>query len=314
MSKVQSMECLAAVRLGWVGLLAGVLALGACSSPVTEALETLAPEPDSAASAPAPASDAGLLLTGTIEANANHTVRVFPLVGGAVAHMGVELGDEVRRGQVLAVLRSGEIADLQNQRLASASDLAVARKNLAVAEELHQAELVPEQDVYRARKAVEQAAGTSAKIGRQLGVYGVSASGAYTLRAPIAGFVTEKNLTAGMRFTTSHIQSAFTVANLDSIWVLANVFEADLSRVRLGQEVEITTLSYPNAPLRSRINRVFNVLDHDSKVLKVRCTLANPGHRLKPGMHAMVRLPAAGAAPRPPQSQSRHATTATSGF
>jgi cobalt-zinc-cadmium efflux system membrane fusion protein len=86
------------------------------------------------------------------------------------------------------------------------------------------------------------------------------------------------------------VASAFTVANLDSVWVMANVFETDLTRVQLGQPVEIITLSSHDQRLHGRINKVFHVLDHDSKVMKVRCTLPNPGHQLKHGMHARVRI------------------------
>lgn len=211
-------------------------------------------------------------------------------MGGQVVRVGAELGDEVRQGQVLAVLKSNEIADLQNQDTAGTADLAVARKNLAVAEELFSAGLEAEQTVYKARAEVARATGTTTKNQRQLGTYFIGKDGLTELRAPIAGYVMEKNLATGMRFNAGHMQQAFTVANLDSVWVMANVFESDLARVHQGQALTITTLSYPDQPLRGRIDKVFHVLDHDSNVMKVRCTLANPGHRLKPGMHAQVQV------------------------
>ena len=75
-----------------------------------------------------------LVLTGEIAANGDKTVQVFPQVGGVVEQLKVQLGDKVTKGQLLAVIRSGEIADVQNQTTASTSDLDIARKNLAVAE------------------------------------------------------------------------------------------------------------------------------------------------------------------------------------
>lgn len=279
----------------WRGLVLGALALGACSSPQSEATEELTPgQPVSHYQQAAPPPDASaapeLVLSGEITADADHTARVFPRVGGEVLRVGVDLGDEVRAGQVLAVLRSSEIADFQNQHTTATADLAVANKNLTVAEELHQAGLSAEQDVYKARKEVQRAAGTAATSRRQLGNYGVAPGAAYSLKAPLSGYVIEKKLSPGMRFNASDLQAAFTVANLDRVWVMANVFESDLSRVREGQAVEITTLSYPDAPVRARIDRIYHVLDHESKTMSVRCVLANPGHQLKPGMHAQVRV------------------------
>ncbi|GAB3588712.1 efflux RND transporter periplasmic adaptor subunit [Hymenobacter daeguensis] len=266
------------------------LALGACSESVEE-LDQPAPQAVTAKAAAAePEPVAELVLSGEIAADGNRTARVFPRVGGQVVRVGADLGDEVRQGQVLAVLKSTEIADLQNQDTAGTADLAVARKNLAVTEELFRAGLEAEQAVYKARAEVARATGATTRNQRQLGTYHIGKDGLTELRAPISGFVLEKNLAAGLRFNAGNMQQAFTVANLDSVWVMANVFESDLARVHRGQELKITTLSYPDQPLRGRIDQVFQVLDHDSKVMKVRCTLANPGHRLKPGMHAQVQV------------------------
>ncbi|MBO2010102.1 efflux RND transporter periplasmic adaptor subunit [Hymenobacter negativus] len=274
----------------WSFLLGAAL-LGACTESPVDELNQPEPQAQAAVSGalPEPALEE-LVLSGEIATDGNRTARVFPLVGGQVVRVGAELGDEVRQGQVLAVLKSSEIADLQNQHTAGTADLVVARKNLAVAEELYQAGLAAEQDVYKARVEVARATGNDTRNQRQLGVYSIAKSGLNELRAPLAGYVIEKNLALGLRFTTANMQTAFTVANLDSVWLMANVFEADLDRVRKGQTLEITTLSYPDQPLRGRIDKVFHVLDHDSKVMKVRCTLPNPGHRLKPGMHAQVRI------------------------
>jgi cobalt-zinc-cadmium efflux system membrane fusion protein len=280
------------------GCLLGLLAFGACTPAGTDALDEPAPRQATSASTadalrPKLVGDAApteLTLSGEILTDGNRTARVFPLVGGQVVQVAVELGDEVRWGQPLAVLSSGEITSLQNEHTASTADLAVARKNLAVAEELYQAGLSAEQEVYRARMEVTRAVGTATKHQRQLSVYGMRHEGTYVLHAPLAGFITEKHLTTGLRFTTANVASAFTVANLDSVWVMANVFETDLTRVQLDQPVEIITLSSPDQRLHGRINKVFHVLDHDSKVMKVRCTLPNPGHQLKHGMHARVRI------------------------
>ncbi|GAB3853415.1 hypothetical protein GCM10028822_22170 [Hymenobacter terrigena] len=269
----------------------GLLAFTACSPSDADALDEPAPQEVVTESKSTPnTAPQELVLSGEIAADANRTARVFPRVGGQVLRVGVDLGDEVKQGQVLAVLQSREIAELQNQSTAGTADLAVARKNLAVAEELFQNGLGAGQDVFRARAELARATGTATRNHRQLDTYGMARGGQYELKAPVSGYVIEKNVAAGLRFNAADMPAAFTVANLDSVWVMANVFESDLAQVHRGQAVEITTLSYPDKPLQGRINQVFHVLDHDSKVMKVRCTLPNPGHLLKPGMHAQVRV------------------------
>ncbi|WP_460972210.1 efflux RND transporter periplasmic adaptor subunit, partial [Spirosoma migulaei] len=86
----------------------------------------------------------------------------------------------------------------------------------------------------------------------------------------------------------------FTISNLDHVWVLANVYESDLANVKEGDQATITTLSYPDKIFHGRIDKIFNVLDPDSKTLKVRVTLDNADYRLKPEMFANVSVTYAG--------------------
>ncbi len=231
-----------------------------------------------------------LTFSGQIVSNEDQTAKVFPLVGGVVEDLKVELGDHVEKGQILAVVRSGEIADFQNQSSSAGTDLAIANKNLAVAEDQYKAGLASERDVVLAREEAHKAAGNVNKSRKQLGIYGVTADGRYTIKAPISGFITEKNVTQNMQYTDSNVDNFFTIANLDEVWVLANVFESDIAKVKLGEAADVTTLAYPDKHFRGKIDKVFNVLDPESKVLKVRVRLPNPGYTLKPAMYAQVRL------------------------
>jgi cobalt-zinc-cadmium efflux system membrane fusion protein len=228
--------------------------------------------------------------SGQVTTNGDKTANVVPLVGGVVEDLKVELGDHVTKGQVLAVIRSGEIADVQNQNSNAGTDLAIARKNLSVAEDQFKAGLAAERDVVLAREELRKAQSNLGKTNKQLGIYGVSKDGHYTITAPISGFITDKNVTENMQYTTASAGNFFTIADLDQVWVLANVFEADIANVKLGYKADITTLSYPDKHFTGVVDKVFNVLDPDSKALKVRIKLANPGYLLKPEMYAQVRI------------------------
>jgi len=230
------------------------------------------------------------VFSGQIMTNGDKTTKVFPLVGGVVEKLNVELGDHVTKGQVLAIIRSGEIADIQNQNSSAGTDLDIARKNLAVADDQFKAGLAAERDVVLARNELRKAQGNLGKTVKQLGIYGVSRDGRYELKAPISGFITQKNVTQNTQYTTANVDSFFTIADLDQVWVLANVFEADIARVKLGYQADITTLSYPDKHFHGIVDKVFNVLDPESKALQVRVRLANAGYLLKPEMYAQVRI------------------------
>ena len=230
--------------------------------------------------------------SGQVTTNGDKTTKVFPLVGGVVEKLNVELGDHVEKGQVLAVVRSGEIADIQNQNSTAGTDLNIARKNLAVAEDQFKAGLAAERDVVLAREELQKAQSNLGKTDKQLGIYGVTRDGHYTIKAPISGFITDKNVTQGMQYTNANTDADgfFTISDLDQVWIIANVFEAEIANVKMGYQADITTLSYPDKHFRGVVDKVFNVLDPDSKALKVRIRLPNPGYLLKPEMYAQVHI------------------------
>jgi cobalt-zinc-cadmium efflux system membrane fusion protein len=93
-----------------------------------------------------------------------------------------------------------------------------------------------------------------------------------------------------MQFNADNVGNLFTVSNLDDVWILANVFESDISKVQEGYKADVTTLSYPDKHFTGRIDKVFNVLDPESKVMKVRVRLDNPGYLLKPEMYAQIKV------------------------
>ena len=230
--------------------------------------------------------------TGQVVTNGDKTTKVFPLVGGIVEKVNAELGDHVAQGQVLAVVRSGEIADVQNQNSTAGTDVAIAKKNLDVAEDQFKAGLAAQRDVVLAREELKKAQSNLGKTNKQLGIYDVTKDGHYTIKAPISGFITDKNVTQGLQYTTSNSDpdGFFTIADLDQVWVLANVFQSDIANVKVGYQADITTLSYPGKHFKGVVDKVFNVLDPDSKALKVRVRLSNPGYILKPEMYAEVHI------------------------
>jgi membrane fusion protein, heavy metal efflux system len=231
-----------------------------------------------------------LSLTGMITSNEDRTVKVFPLAGGVVEQLSVELGDHVTKGQVLAVVRSGEAAGYESDAVATEATVNAARKNYEATQDLFKAGLASERDLVSAREDLKKAQAEAQRSRKQMSVYNVDKDGRYTVTAPLDGIIIDKNVTTGMQFRADNVGNLFTIANLSDVWIIANVFESDISKVAPGYTAHVRTLSYPDRVFEGKIDRVFNVLDPDSKVMKVRIRLDNPGYLLKPQMYAQITV------------------------
>jgi membrane fusion protein, heavy metal efflux system len=232
-----------------------------------------------------------LKLIGKFTFNEDKVVNVFPLVGGHVLRVSAQLGDYVNKGQVLAVLRSGDIAGIDQDLVAAEANLRIAQKNLDVTADMFKSGLTAERDVANARQEVQKAEGELRRVQQTLKVYGAgSASALYEVRAPLAGFVVTKNVTEDMEVRADGQLELFTISDLDNIWVMADVYETDIDKVRVGMKATIRTVSYPDLQLPATVDRVFNVLDPESRVMKMRMVLDNRDHRLKPEMFANISV------------------------
>jgi cobalt-zinc-cadmium efflux system membrane fusion protein len=234
-----------------------------------------------------------LNLTGKITFNQDQVVKVFPLVGGHIETLKADLGDYVKKGQILAVIRSGDLADLEQQAVSARGQLAVAQKNQQVTEDMTKAGLSSQRELVASQEQLQAAKGEVNRVGERRRIVGGTGS-VYLVKSPMSGFVVEKTASPGMELRSDDPENLFTVSNLDHVWVLANVYESDLANVHEGDAATITTISYPDKIFRGKIDKIFNVLDPDSKTLKVRVTLDNADYRLKPEMFANVSVTYAG--------------------
>ncbi len=234
-----------------------------------------------------------LNLTGKITFNQDQVIKVFPLVGGHIETIKADLGDFVKKGQTMAIIRSGDLADLEQQGIAARGQLSVAQKNLQVTEDMANAGLSSQRELVASKEQLLAAKGELKRVNERRQILGGTGS-VYIVKAPMSGFVVEKTASPGMELRSDDPENLFTISNLDRVWVMANVYESDLANVHEGDPATITTLSYPDKVFHGRIDKIFNVLDPDSKTLKVRVTLNNADYRLKPEMFANVSVTYAG--------------------
>ena len=227
---------------------------------------------------------------GKITADDNKRIDVFPLVGGSVVKVNVELGDYVKKGQVLAVIKSTDIADFERQMVDAKSDLIVAKNNLKVAQELFEGKLNAERDVLEAKGGVEKAQSQMNRIQETYKIYKIKGGSLYDVTAPISGFITQKSINQDMLIRNDRSENIFDISEINEVWAIANVNESDISKVKLGQDATITTLSYPDKIFKGKVDKIFNVIDPQTKAMNARVKLQNTAFLLKPDMNAIIKL------------------------
>ena len=237
-------------------------------------------------------------LPGVVEPNAYRHVVVTPLVGGRVTKVGPALGDRVRRGQTLAEIYSPALAEAQTRYVSAQAMLDAHDRELQRTQKLVEIGAASRQELERihAEHAAQTAAVQSARS--QLELLGVSASAledmapghnvsaTTSVPAPIDGVVTERGANVGLNVDTA--TKLFTVVDLSTVWVVADLFERDFSRVRVGTEARITTSARPESTLRGRISYIDSQVSADTRTAKVRIEVPNAGGELRLGMYADV--------------------------
>jgi len=231
-------------------------------------------------------------LNGRIIADESKLIEVFPFVGGNVLSVSAELGDYVEKGQLLAVVRSGEAADFERQLVQAKSDLLVAQKNLRVQQDLLDSRLTSEKEVTAAQGEVQKAKADLARINELMNIYNINQQTEYRIQSPLSGFIIEKNINRDMTLRSDKSDNVFTIAQIDEVWVTANVYESEIAKVKLGMPTEIKVLSYPDKKFNGTVDKIFNVLDPISKTMRIRIKLKNPDYLFKPEMVATVKITA----------------------
>lgn len=229
-------------------------------------------------------------LTGKISFDEDKVARVFPLAGGFVRDLNVELGDYVKKGQTMAIIRSPEIAGFQREGVAAESQVRLAEKNAQVASELYKSGNISEVEYLNSQKELENAKSELARIQAVLDMYGAGVGSTYPIKSPVSGVIVQKNIALNMELRTEDISPVFIVGDLDDVWVMANIYESDITKIKEGYDTEITTISYPDRVYKGKIDKIFSLMDAESKVVKARVTLKNENYDLKPEMFANVRV------------------------
>jgi membrane fusion protein, heavy metal efflux system len=249
-------------------------------------------------------STTAMRLPGVVEPNAYKQVVVTPLVAGRITRVLAELGQQVKQGQTLAQVFSPELANAHMKFVSARAELDAHERELRRTEKLVEIGAASRQELERihaehtARTADVQSArsrlvllGVPASAIDNAGV-GKPVDANTSVPSPLSGVVTERLANVGQNVDTA--TKLFTVVDLSTVWVVADVYEKDFARVRIGSPVTVTTEAYPGLALQGRISYIDPQVSADTRTAKARVEVPNPRAELRLGMLAQVSVADAG--------------------
>jgi membrane fusion protein, heavy metal efflux system len=231
-----------------------------------------------------------MVLPAVVEADPARTVKVLPPVAGRVVSLKVQLGERVTQGQELAVIDSGDLAQAFSDDEKAKTVLTLTKQALDRQMGLEKSGGAAIKDREQAQSDYAQAQSELDRAETRLRSLGVSAdqlvkTRLMSLKAPVTGSITDLQIAAGA-FLNDPTAAVMTIANLDTIWVTANVPEKDTALVKTGQAVDVVLTAYPGEVFKGQVLFASDVLEPDTRRTKVRIAFENPGLRLKPNMFA----------------------------
>ena len=252
------------------------------------------------AGASAPAAP-GVRTAGTIQSNAYKEVPVFPIAGGIVKQINVELGSKVNRGQTLATILSTELADAQAGFLKMAAEVEEHHKHHQRTIDLVELGAASREELEQATSLYKTAEANLASSRERLLLLGMSEKQVDQLRSaqrfprPLIGVESPASGTLiGRAVNNGEVvmqgKEMFRVADLSSVWVIAQIYERDFQTVNIGTSATITTSAYPSRIFSGRVSYIDPRVDPQTRTAQVRIELANPREALRLGMFVDVNF------------------------
>lgn len=240
----------------------------------------------------------GAPVTGTVQANIYRSVPLVSLVRGVVRRVSAELGQNVRQGQTLAVVFSDDLANAQSEYLSTVADLEEHHKHHSRTMKLVEIGAASREELEQATTKLRTAEAAVASQRQRLLLLGLPAqrisqlnsstqiSSEVSLPAPVSGTVISRSVNPGEVIAAD--KELLRVSDLSSVWVVAQVYEKDLAKIRIGSGASIISDAYQGRVFRGQVSYVDPVIDQTTRTAQVRVELANPGQPLKIGMFVTV--------------------------
>ena len=231
-----------------------------------------------------------LIANGTITYDANRVSVVAPRAEGRVVAVRADLGASVTVGSVLAVAESREVGQTRGEMERARANLEVAQNSFEREKRLYEQSISSQKEMLEAQAAYRAALADYNSAVAQISGLGAGAGqgGVYELTSPLAGNVVERSAMPGQIVGPS--TNLFTIADLRRVWIVVDVYETDVGRVRRGAPAAIIPRGYPGEQFHGEVTYAGGVVDTSSRTFKVRVEVDNRGLRLRPGMFAQVEI------------------------
>jgi cobalt-zinc-cadmium efflux system membrane fusion protein len=224
--------------------------------------------------------------------------HIYSPVTGRVSRILADPGQRVKKGGALCAIQSPDVGNAFADLGKAEAEMTASQHDLQRQKELYEAHAGSQkdyeaaQDSYGKAKAELERARQKARLLRGGGADAVTQE--FVLRAPIEGEVIARNVNPGAevqgQYSGGAAQELFTVGELDRVWVLADVFEMDLPRVKKGAAVTIKVVAYPDEIFTGVVDWISDLLDPTARIARVRCEVQNRARKLKPEMYATVTI------------------------
>lgn len=228
---------------------------------------------------------------GVIEAVPEKLVKITPPLGGRIARLHRQLGDAVKAGEALATIDSPDLGAAYNEHVKAQGTLIQARQEFERQKALQDEDISAKKDFEAAQLALSAAESDARATADRLTQLGASVSAAsrreYILRSPITGRVVEMTGSQG-GYWNDTTASIMTVADLSTVWLSASVAEKDMSQMFVGQSARIVPNAYASREFDGKVKYIGDLLDPDTRTVRVRVAIDNRDGLFKPGMFARV--------------------------
>jgi membrane fusion protein, heavy metal efflux system len=239
---------------------------------------------------------------GSIDFNQDLLTQVFTPYAGRIIGLFAKVGDEVKKGQLLFTIDSPDLLQASSTLISAAGVLQLTTKNLARLKALYDTRAISQKELEQttsdqqtaegalraARDAVRIFGKTEAEMDRMIADRKVDP--ALVINSPIAGRITARNAAPGLYVQPGNAPAPFTVADISTMWMLANVTESDAPAFSIGQDVRVSVLAFPNRIFEGHITTISSSVDPTTRRMLVRSEVADPKHELRAGMFATFMI------------------------
>lgn len=239
--------------------------------------------------------DTLMRFSGRLVWDEDRTARVFTPFAGKVLSIAVRPGDAIRQGRALAVLAAPELGMAQSEARKAEQDYALAQKNRARIEELFNAGVAPAKDFQAAQADEARAASERSRTAARLKSWGIDdriVDQRFVLRSPVAGVVVERNLNPGQEIRPDNAppNGIFVISDPSHLWFILDAAETAVAALRPGLEIELAASALGDERVRGRITQIADLVDPQTRSVKVRGVVENRDRRLKAEMFVTAEL------------------------